>query len=108
MTTSRRSIIATHVIAGKTHRCPICQSVIAQDFAEALAMERGALPNEYDAASIAREIEADHLRRIAALERLDFATTTRPPVSPNDTQPFILSAADLVAIEEPVGFEVVS
>lgn len=105
MTTSRRSIIATHVIAGKTRRCPICQSVIEADYFEALAMHKGSLPNEYDADAIAREVEAD---RVHAELRADIDFVTLPPVrvDPNDTQPYLV-LVDRIG-PEPVGFEVVS
>jgi hypothetical protein len=105
MTTSRRSVIATHVIAGKTRRCPVCLGVIEADHAEALAMHRGSLPNEFDAAALAREVEADRVHAELVAD-IDFVTLPPVRVSPNDTQPYLVLVDSIGP--EPVGFEVVS
>jgi hypothetical protein len=100
--------MSSHVLSGRVTRCPICLSLIELDYAEALAMHVGALPNEYDGAALAREIEADKFHHEIAAD-LDFVTmpATRG-CGPNDTQPYRPLAEELVVVDEPVGFEVVA
>lgn len=93
MTRSSRGTVSTHYGDERFRRCPICQNLIDLDHDEAVSMDFGILPNEFDAEAIAAEVEAEKVMAelrgdcdffVAAAER-----KVHRGGSPTDTNPCI-------------------
>jgi len=87
MLNTRRHTVLTHLLSGKHRRCPICRWVIEQDHDEALAMNAGQLPPEFDAEQVAAEVEADDSIH-EQLNDNDLVFFVDPRRTPNDTIPY--------------------